>query len=227
MPSLADTVFTRLRALKRSYAQAERIGGLSRNFISDLKTNKSDVLGRNREKLAAALDWSLDEMNNAIAGRQPVDASTSAPPVAPLSPPAAQDLLGDAQFLPVLGVAAGSAIAAFVIGDAVDWVERPPALRRARNAYALFVHGTSMAPKYEHGDIVFVNPDRPYRRGDPVIVQTRHFEGANDQAMIKLFQRVTDKSLMVEMLNPPGTIEIPLSTVMSVHRVMSAVELYL
>ena len=73
-------------------------------------------------------------------------------------------LSGLSRDLPVLGTAMGGEEGAFEFnGEVVDYVRRPPGLEMARGAFAIYVQGESMAPRYEEGELVFVHPGRPAR----------------------------------------------------------------
>lgn len=130
--------------------------------------------------------------------------------------------------VPVLGTAAGShARGAFQIStDPVDWVRRPPALTGAKNAYALYVEGTSMVPEHNPGDLRFVHPDRPPRPGDSVVVQILVNPTDGQEATIGHLLRRTPTHLVIGKLNPAATVELKLNTVIAVHKVMTLNELF-
>lgn len=131
----------------------------------------------------------------------------------------------------VLGTAAGSLIEGqfegFQLqGESIDRVRRPPGLANVPSAYAIYVTGDSMWPMHSPGDLRFVHPARPAAPGDTVIVQTRHWEGDPGQGYIKILRRRKGDVLVLEQLNPPATIEIPVRYVVSVHRVPTMNELF-
>jgi SOS-response transcriptional repressor LexA len=57
----------------------------------------------------------------------------------------------------------------FQPGEAEDWLFYPKKL--GPKAFALRVSGISMEPKYQHGDIIFVDPDVPAEHGSNVVVR--------------------------------------------------------
>lgn len=81
--------------------------------------------------------------------------------------------------LPLLGLAAGSVPgvddAVFLLNDAapIDRVRRPDGLIASPRAFALQVVGASMAPRYEQGDVIAVDPDRRPEVGSDVVVALR------------------------------------------------------
>lgn len=132
--------------------------------------------------------------------------------------------------VPVKGTAAGSlARGAFQldVDTIVDYVRRPPALMNARHAYALFVEGTSMEPRYFPGDLIFVHPDRPPRFGDTVVVQIRMGEHHPIEASIGVLRRRTGSHLVIGKLNPPDTeVSLKAETVIAVHKVLNTNDLF-
>lgn len=128
--------------------------------------------------------------------------------------------------LPIRGVAAGSTLGTALIGDIIDYVERPAGLRHVADAYGLFVVGESMAPRYTPGELVFVHPQRPIARGDNVIVQTRHYDGDKVSVSLKIFETIDDKKLTLRQINPAATSEVARNVVVAVHRVLTTNELF-
>ena len=128
--------------------------------------------------------------------------------------------------VPILGSAAGAAVASFILSpDPIDWIERPPALRRVRDAYAVYVENDSMSPMHQRGDLRFVDPHRPARVGDSVIVQTVDANGER-QAWIKMLEKRMEGWLVCRQLNPPAEVKYKWENVVSVHRVLTLAELF-
>src|SRR5258708_33506416 len=68
--------------------------------------------------------------------------------------------------LPVMGAVKGGAEGFFFNeGEAKEYVVRPPSLGGVSNAFALYVDGESMEPRYYAGEMLYVNPNRPITRG--------------------------------------------------------------
>ena len=65
------------------------------------------------------------------------------------------------------------------------------------HAYALEISGQSMEPVYRDGDMVIVSPVANVRRGDRVVIKTRHGE-----VMAKELVRKTARRLELRSLNP-------------------------
>lgn len=130
--------------------------------------------------------------------------------------------------IPVMGTAAGSLLrGAFQFeGGVVDYVRRPPALVGARDVYALFVEGSSMEPQYFPGDLIYVNPNRPPRLGDIVVVQCKNGPYAPDEASLGIFRRRTAETLVIAKRNPDSEVIFKHEHVRAVHRVLTMNELF-
>jgi len=128
---------------------------------------------------------------------------------------------GDAQsHIPVLGGAVGGNDGEFLMnGQINEYVLAPPALSRVVGAYALYMWGDSMTPKYEEGQLLYVHPTRPPRSKDYVVVQLH-----NGTALIKRFVSASAETLKLEQFNPAMVIEIPRDLVKATHTIMLADE---
>ena len=78
-------------------------------------------------------------------------------------------------------------------GEGFGWVS---VSSRDRNAFALRVEGSSMAPRYEHGEYVLVEPNRRPEPGDDVIVRLR-----GGECMIKRLAARRPHELALDSLN--------------------------
>ena len=88
--------------------------------------------------------------------------------------------------VPLRGIAVGGDDGSFEFnGEIVDYVLRPPGIARARDVFAVYVVGDSMAPRYEEGDLVFVHPGRPPHSGCDVLVELLEEETEPGPCLIK------------------------------------------
>jgi len=132
------------------------------------------------------------------------------------------------QDIPIMGTAAGSAIGSFVIeGGPVDFTYRPPGLAQARDIYAIYIAGNSMSPAHNPGDLRFVNPHKPHRVGDDVIIQTKNGEGKAIEASIGRFKSKDSEFITIEKLNPTNTqVKFKVEFTIAIHRVLTTNELF-
>lgn len=134
-----------------------------------------------------------------------------------------------AQDLPVYGTAQGAnGEGAFIInmGGQVDRIRRPPGLTANRDAFAIYVEGDSMEPRFEPGETVVIDPNRPVRPGDDVVLLLESPEpGQPPQAYIKRLVRRGAERVLVRQYNPPRQMEFPTAAVKRIFRVMRVGEL--
>lgn len=121
--------------------------------------------------------------------------------------------------LPILGQArSGDGSYIFENGTpALSYTYRPVELLNSRDAYAVYVHGDSMAPRFKHGELVYVDPHRPVTPGDDVVVQLNDGHG-----YIKELVRRTARTVLCRQHNPDGEIEFPAGDIKSIHLILLA-----
>jgi phage repressor protein C with HTH and peptisase S24 domain len=170
-----------------------------------------------------SLDWLIDgrgDFTRADRDRRfapPTDA-------APAAPPRNAEIGGPARFgarIPAYGQAVGGKDGEFILnGNRIVDVLAPPTLQGVPDAYAVYVVGDSMEPRYFAGEAVFVNPRLPVRRGDFVVAQVAVEDGEPPHAYIKRFVARESRILRLEQFNPKKTLEFPVGRVISVHRII-------
>ena len=144
----------------------------------------------------------------------------SPPGERPTSPPQPIVLSPLNRDLPVMGTVKGGDEGFFFNeGEAKEFIVRPPSLVGVSNAFALFVHGESMEPRYYAGEVLYVNPNRPLAKGCFVAV-----EMTNDRGLIKQFVRRTDDFLVLTQFNPPKEIRLPVAEVKRIYRITGSGE---
>lgn len=124
--------------------------------------------------------------------------------------------------LPVYGQAVSGRDGKFVLnGNKIADIIAPPTLAGVPDAYAVYIVGESMEPRYFAGEAVFVNPRAPVRRGDFVVAQIHDSEDRpSPDAYVKRFVSMDDRLLRLEQYNPRKTMEFPRKKVASVHRIV-------
>jgi len=165
-----------------------------------------------------SLEWLL-------TGEGDMKTSDIATDAGPPSIPVLVSAVNYQQDLPILGTAAASIIGAVTLSQPIGYLRRPPALLSTPDAYALYVAGDSMEPRYRSGDVVYVNPHRPCRQGDDVVIQTRLRPGDDITGYVKTLVSRSPREVVARQYNPASTIEYRTPTVIAVHRVLSAHEL--
>lgn len=126
--------------------------------------------------------------------------------------------------IPVLGEAVGGEDGEYIFnGSVLDYVDCPPSLENVPNAYAVYIDGESMAPRFRPGETAWVHPTKPARRGDDVVVQIhrdRDDDGAPPRGFVKEFVGWTSSKLLLRQFNPDRQIEFAREQVASVHPII-------
>ncbi len=119
--------------------------------------------------------------------------------------------------LPILGYVKAGELGFFLDnGDVRGYAVRPSSLVGVKDAYAVYVHDTSMIPAFKPGRIVHVDPTRPVNPGDDVV-----FELDDGQAFIKELVRRTEKFVICRQWNPTQEVRYEANRVKSLHLIVS------
>jgi SOS-response transcriptional repressor LexA len=215
--------------------------GVNKARVSEIIGGRRGVKAEEVTTIAAYLEMTEQEVIARLSGRHAPGGGgdLAAPAVryaqAPPQPrgayvPRTVDLPAPAAMpldLPVYGTAVGGEDADFEMnGEVIDRVRRPPGLAAARNAFALYVVGTSMSPRYDEGDLIFVHPGKPPVPGCDVVVELQALdEFGRHKALLKTYRGKTPTRLLLSQLNPEGAVELALDEVKQVLRVMRTNEL--
>lgn len=118
--------------------------------------------------------------------------------------------------IPIRSAARGGNDQAMFLADGpIGYTPRPANLGGVRGAYAIYMVGDSMEPRYEQGWLLHVNPFKPPTRGRDVVVYK-----AGDAVLIKQFVRWDGDALILRQLNPPGELRVPREEVIECHLVV-------
>lgn len=121
--------------------------------------------------------------------------------------------------LPVYASAEGGPSGMVVTTDPVDWVVRPEQLMNVRDAFAVYVIGSSMEPRYEQGDMILVHPSRPVARDTDVLLLSPMEDGAR-AALVKRLTGWTDSHWSVRQYNPPRDYDLARSEWQRAHAIV-------
>jgi len=233
-----EWITDRLKSLRKTKASLAKALGVDPARVSEIVGGRRNVQVSELPVMAEMLAMTTEDLVARLASRRAGRAVTppTERPVEPIETfadgfsPRPVDLPPPSQTprnLPVYGTAMGGLDGAFEMnGQVMDYVERPPSLAGAKNAYGIYVQGDSMAPRFETGWLLHVNPNRPVRRGDNVVIQVRNAdEHTAPLAYVKVFECATPSKLVVSQFNPIRTLEWPIEAVVSVHRVVGIAEM--
>lgn len=122
--------------------------------------------------------------------------------------------------IPVRGAARGGGDQEMFLEDGpIDHAPRPPCLSQVRDAYALYVVGDSMVPRFRPGMLLFVNPHRPPKR-DSAVVVVKH----SAVVLVKAFVEFKADRLILHQHNPDCFLEIFRNEIAAFHCVVGSEE---
>lgn len=110
-------------------------------------------------------------------------------------------------------------------GDVIQYIPRPANLIGVTGAYAVYVLGTSMEPRYNQGELAHIHPSKPVTPGSYVLVQKKpKGSGEPPYAVIKQLVRRSGSKIVLASLSPAKEFEIKADEVQSMHRVVGSSE---
>lgn len=120
--------------------------------------------------------------------------------------------------IPAYGQAVAGLDGEFIMnGNLIAYLDAPAGLDESKGAYAVFVAGDSMEPRYYDGETVYVDPTKRPMRGKFVVAQILSKEGEPPLAYIKRFIRHNAEELVLSQFNPVKELTFPSGRVVSVH----------
>lgn len=178
----------------RGWSQSDLAGRVG---VSQVAVNKIES-GETRHskffpKFSQVLDLDLADLDPSLKGLPNATEERPAPKV-----PA----IGARRDFPVYASAEGGPGEIIRSLEPVDWQPRPIPVMHVRDAYGLYVVGTSMIPEYRPGDVAIVNPHLPIV-GDEVYVFYAELDG-EARATIKHLRREAPEEWHVSQHNPPA-----------------------
>lgn len=221
----------RKRAKVTQEVVAERMG-VSVPQISRWETGKDGIPSQRLPALVQAYEATLDELfENSDSGGSAVPE----PNGTVIRYEGASDIVLPRD-IPVYGTTlgaprdfSGEAIEQTMLntGEAIEHLPRPTVLNGQKGAYGLYVQGSSMAPRFEDGDTVFIQDSRqgrPARIGDDVVVYLVDptDEGGERAAAVLVKRLVRRNSDVVELeqFTPAVRFKIEAKKVLRIDRVI-------
>ena len=190
-------------------ADLSKRAGLGRTAVYDFLTGRSKSLRMaSVSALAGALDVAVEQL------------TSSAPETSPFRP-APAEAPGRVD-LPVYASAQGGEDGMVITMEPIEYLPRPDYLKSVPEAFAFYVVGDSMEPRYEQGERVLVHPKRPARAGSDVLLifHTDDPSGVDHSAMVKRLVSVSRDVIRVRQYNPPREFDIERKTVANIFKIM-------
>ncbi len=114
------------------------------------------------------------------------------------------------------------------LDEVIDYVRRPEPLQGRKDVYAIYPQGFSMVPRYEPGEVAYVDGKRPPANGDYVVVQLRRRQGDEERivsALLKRLVRQTAEWVELEQFEPRLIFRIERARIAKMHRIFRLDEL--
>ena len=200
----------RLEERQKSQADLARTMGLDASAVSRMIKGDRQIKSDELPKLARVLDLASDELMRRLEEREDSDSDGG-------------HYVADAHgSIPVYrGAEAGEDDdLIFEEGGPGETTPRPPVLEGVKGAFAVWCQGSSMEPKYEPGQRLYVHPNKPLRKNCFVVVRKK-----NGKGLIKQFLGYEGERLLLRQLSPkPSTFSLPRAEVDGVWRIVHADE---
>lgn len=201
-----------------SQADLARHLGLAASAISRMTSGERQVKAIEVPHIAAFLGVSQEEVlrhaltEGAAAPAEPARRGRpprSASPGLGASSPASDQV-------PIKSAGRGGTDQQMFLEDGpIGYTPRPANLNGVRDAYAIYMIGDSMEPRYEQGWLLHVNPFKPPTRGRDVVVYKR-----GQAVLIKQFVGWQGDHLVLRQLNPDETFRVPRADIVECHLIV-------
>lgn len=179
--------------------------GLGRTAVADILSGRSEnPRYATLQKIAAALSVSVEELT--------VGQDSSPATVEPAR-------YGQAD-LPVYASAQGGPDGMVIVMEPIEYIRRPDFLDRVPDAFAFYVTGDSMEPRYEQGERLLIHPRRPARAGSDVLVILNTQDGAEHAAMVKRLVSLSRDKVRLRQFNPPRDFDLSRSEISNIFKIM-------
>lgn len=191
--------------------------GAVSQWESGKTTPRNDLLRKFARITNKPLDWLMGF--NSAAGFWDVDEAS--PPFGKVAP-AGESLISVYDYK-----AFGDNSEALLGEEPLFMAACPPPLQGVKGIYAIVVSSGSMAPRYEEGEVIFVDPTRHVRPDDYIVVRLRHGGGNADkdgpaQFVIGRLVHTDSEQVAVRQLNPDMVLYYPADQVSALELVVIA-----
>lgn len=215
--SLKENVINARIEAGLSQPELAKAAGVSQQLISQIEAGVNQTT-RKLPQIAKALGKLPSDLDPALGGG--VDASAARQPNASSPRPIEPDY--SRETIPVFGSAMGGPDGRFEFnGQEVDRIAAPPGLRGTKDAYAVYVVGSSMEPRYYEGETVYLHPGKPVRPGDFVLLQLKpKVDGDPYEGVVKRLVSRGTATVVVSQFNPPIEITFATAEVRAIHKIV-------
>lgn len=215
--TLGARILERRTALGLSQAELGKRVGVTQQAIMGLEQGRTQS-SRSIVQLARELQVTPEWLMTGEDGNKPAPAPT---------PAASVDFRSLPKDVPVLGNAVGGDDGDFEFnGQTIDYLRRPPGIATLADVFGLYVAGTSMYPRFEEGEPIYLSSARPPVLGDYVVLEMHpDRDGDPSKGFIKKLTRRTPTKIVVEQFNPPRELEFSRDRIKAIFRIIPMAEL--
>ena len=167
---------------------------------------------------ASFLGVSQDEVLRRASGEGPPMAAPEGPRRRGRPPLATTQLrqMTGTEPIPIRSAARDGGDQGTVLEDApIGYTPRPSNLNGVRSAYAIYMTGDGMEPRYQQGWLLHVHPFKPPTRGRDVVVYRK-----DKTVLIKQFVGWDGSALVLQQLNPARELKIARDDVAECHLIV-------
>jgi phage repressor protein C with HTH and peptisase S24 domain len=131
-----------------------------------------------------------------------------------------RQITAEVRKMPLYGAVAGSSVGFDItdVTEPIDQIDTPSWLSSVPDAYAVFVSGTSMQPRFNPREVIYVHPYRPYRENDYVVVQLT--ANGKTHAICKQFIEINETHVVLRQHNPEREIRYTKDEVSAIHLIV-------
>jgi transcriptional regulator with XRE-family HTH domain len=121
--------------------------------------------------------------------------------------------------IPILKSFPGGKADFLIDDDIIGFAARPIGLEQALGAKAVYMVGTTMEPKFDEGDILFVGTMRTPSIGDSVLVRMQSAEGAPSACYLRQLIARSEGKITLRQFNPSKNITLEIGAIKSIDRI--------
>jgi SOS-response transcriptional repressor LexA len=202
---------SRLVAIAKPKIELARALGLSNSRVHELISGARKLKLSEVDRIAAFLEWSREELLRLETG--------AAPRSEIVSPMQNVEIdYGKTFDLPLFGAdeLAGGLFSMSV--RPVNTIDRSPALKGNKAAYAVYCAEDSLAPRYERGQTLVIDPTRPVAPGNDVLFVSKD----GNARCIRRLVAITPTEWRVQQLTPPRIHKLPKADFPTAHKIFGS-----
>lgn len=220
MPSLMkDRIEERLRALDLFAREASRRAGLNLGFVGDVLDGRSKKpAAESVRRLAEVLECDLEYLTGQRAHPRRADVREFPSQARSFVAPGQQAAMEE--HIPLYAPDFLSSDLWFARGEEAARVAALPSQSRVTAAYALAVPTVYMQPRYQLGEVIYVNPSKPTRIGDFVVIRRR-----DERITIACLDVMDADGVTLKFLNPDGgpeTERVARGDIAALHKIVGS-----